>query len=149
MSELDEYIDETNAGTEADQSDLSHDLASEAIERIEKPLGSPTFVPVAALTRLYETRAEFFRELRSVDLATISRYSSGELDLTDMSVSFTLMDAFMSSVAAAMRAMRVVCPDKGAFDRWVKAAGDEDRLTLLFWYMQEMQPGEAPASPSS
>lgn len=149
-TEVDELLADEEEQARADAgSDTAHDLAEEASPVVEKPKGSPGLVTPAMLTKLYNTRAEFFERAALIDLGLLARVSGGEIDMSDVAATLPVMAAFTRSIDAAMQALECVARDRTAFKGWAKAANDEDRLALFFWYFQEMQPGEAQSSPSS
>lgn len=149
-TEVDELLADEEEQARADAgSDTAHDLAEEAAPAVEKPKGSPGLVTPAMLTKLYNTRAEFFERAAMIDLGLMARVANGQIDMGDLATSLPVMAAYTRSVDAAMQALECVARDRTAFKGWAKAATDEDRLTLFFWYFQEMQPGEAQSSPSS
>ena len=149
-SELEEHFEAEEAAEREDAGDdTSHDLADEATPAVEKPEGSPGMVTPAMLTKLYKTRAEFYQYAAGIDLGLLQQVVSGDIDMEDVSNALPVMAAYTQSVDAAMAALECVARDKNAFRGWAKAADDEDRLALFFWYFQEMQPGEAQSSPTS
>lgn len=137
-----ENTDHTPDAVEDDKPDQSAALVAEEVhEPAEKPEGAPGFVPLSGLPR--RRRADFFQAIRSIDMEAVT---SGEETLA------TAADAYemLACIEEAMAIVVLPLPgSKGAYEKWVNDAADEQLSQLFGWYMQEMSPGEAQPSPTS
>lgn len=129
-----------NDKTEPVDPDLSAEIAAEVTEKVDPPKDAPQLIPVAALTR--RMRADFFNAQRSINTSMSAAMEGGEMHAA--------ADSF-EALAAMEEALRLVVipPARGAYDRWVSHATDEDLAQLYRYYMQSFAPGEAQPSPTS
>lgn len=128
---------------------LSSQLVAEDVrEKVDKPEGSPSFIPAAGLPR--RTRADFFHAIRNIDLSQAkSMQDKAEGDESSVSMA-DAADAYeMLACMEEAMALVVVPGAGGAFRRWAASADDGDIGQLFGWYMSEMNPGEAKPSPTS
>lgn len=119
---------------------LSDQLVDEARPATVKPDGSPELIPFVGLRR--RARAQFMAAAGPMLNSSGSLSSLDENDTVEVSEAA----AILSVVADAEDALRICAKDQPAFDRWALQVDDNTLVSLLSWYVETMQLGEASAS---
>lgn len=112
-----------------------------------KPAGSPGLWPLFKLPR--RTRADVLRKFRDLqareDVFERFKGHEGDEQSVDMNDAADLYDV-LADIEEILVAVAAPGADVAA---WAAKASDEDIMHLFNWYAEQLQPGEAPASPTS
>lgn len=118
---------------------LSEQMAAEAGGPREKPAGSPQFWPYKQLPR--RMRAQFFDAIRSLDSLENLQQMAGTKKFGGLADYFKI-------AADAEDALRIIAHPStlDKVDAWFDQADDMDVISLLVWYVDSSDLGEAMAS---
>lgn len=113
-------------------------------QKPKRPRGAPQLVPYTAVNR--RTRAALWRHLAPV-MEVQERLAAAGLDAgAEVPASFGA--DVMEMAADVEDALRVLAVEPDAFEAWAIKSDDGDLLSLLVWYLDRFQVGEATASSS-